>query len=128
MLIVPSVTMNGCIRSPTTSMPLISPHASPIPSGTATASGSTFQALAFSGKFCSTAAVPSAAKPKIEPTEMSIPPAMITNVTPTAMIAIQLMGVKHIGQQVVRPKKLVDALPLKLEPSPAAASAPSPAA
>jgi len=33
------------------------------------------------------AAPPSAASAIIEPTEMSIPPAMITNVTPTAMIA-----------------------------------------
>ena len=49
MLIVASVTMNGWIFSPTTSRPLSSPHASPIPSGTAKAIGSTFHAGASSG-------------------------------------------------------------------------------
>jgi len=74
-------------RSPVTSAPLSSPHSSPIPQATTTATGRVFHADASSEKFCSTYAVPNAESAKIDPTEMSIPPAMITHVTPTAMIA-----------------------------------------
>ena len=111
MLSVPKVTMNGCIRRPTTSAPLTKPQSNPIPSGTITASGNTAHRLAFSGKFCSTAAVASAASPKIEPTEISIPPATMTNVTPIAMIAIHDMGVATLGMTLSRRKKLLTVCP-----------------
>ena len=51
------------------------------------ATGSTTTAEASGGKFCNAAAPPSAASAMIEPTDMSIPPVIITIVTPIAMIA-----------------------------------------
>ncbi len=51
------------------------------------AMGSTTTAEASGGKFCKAAAPPSAASAIIEPTEMSIPPVIMTMVTPMAMIA-----------------------------------------
>ena len=87
MLIVPRVTIKGCKFKLTTSPPLISPHSNPIPMGTRIPIGNTTAAEPSTGKFCSAAAPPSAASAIIEPTEMSMPPVMITMVTPTAMIA-----------------------------------------
>ena len=87
MLMVPKVTMNGCRFRLTISPPLIRPHSSPMPRGTSTATGSTCHADASAGRFCSAAAPPSAASAIDEPTEMSMPPVMMTTVNPTAMMA-----------------------------------------
>ena len=108
MLSVPSVTMNGCIRSPTTSAPLISPQSRPMPSGTTTATGRTTQALASSAKSCSTAAVPSAASPKIEPTEMSIPPATMTNRHADRHDRHPRHRRRDVGHEVVEAEEVVD--------------------
>ena len=67
--------------------PFSNPASSPIPSGTANATGSTFHAGAPGSNRWSAAAEPSAASAIIEPTEMSIPLVIMTMVTPTAMIA-----------------------------------------
>ncbi len=87
MLDVPSVTMKGCRFRLTTSPPLISPHTSPMPSATSAARGSTTHAGASADNPCNAAAVPSAASAIVAPTEMSMPPVMMTTVMPTAMIA-----------------------------------------
>ena len=79
--------MNGCKFSPTMSAPLINPHSNPTASGTRTATGSTTQAEALKARCCKAAAVPSAESAMDEPTEMSIPPVMMTTVSPTAMMA-----------------------------------------
>ena len=55
--------------------------------GTKIPIGKTTAAEASAGKFCNAAAPPKAASAITEPTEMSIPPVIITIVTPTAMIA-----------------------------------------
>ncbi len=87
ILIVPSVTIKGCKFKLTTSPPLISPQSNPIKSGTRIPIGNTVAAEASTGKFCKAAAPPNAASAITEPTEMSMPPVMMTRVTPTAMIA-----------------------------------------
>jgi hypothetical protein len=87
ILIVPKVTIKGCKFKLTTSPPLINPQTSPMAIGTKIPIGKTTAAEASTGKFCKAAAPPKAASAITEPTEMSIPPVMITIVTPTAMIA-----------------------------------------
>ena len=91
--IVPSVTMNGWTRRPTTSRPFTNPQSNPTPQAIPKAEGIVTQAVASSGKFCSALAVHSAASAKIAPTEISMPPAMMTNVAPIAMMAYVAMGV-----------------------------------
>src|SRR5690348_15583499 len=87
--IVPRVTINGCIRRPTTIAPFSNPHASPIAHETSNPRGTETQTLASSLRYGRTAAVPNADNAKIAAMEISIPPAMITHVIPTAMIAYQ---------------------------------------
>ena len=87
MLMVPRVTMNGCRFSPTISTPLIVPHNKPVPSDTSAANGRISQAGALTEKCWSAAAVPSAQSAIVLPTEMSMPPVMMTSVMPTAMMA-----------------------------------------
>src|SRR5436305_1821006 len=87
MLIVPSVTMNGCSRTSVISSPLINPHRRPTPGATRKATP-----IALNGPLsgfirCMTSAPIMALSAKMEPTEMSIPPVMMTNVSPTDMIA-----------------------------------------
>ena len=88
MLDVPSVTMKGCKFRLTTSPPLISPQSSPIPSDTSAANGKTTHAEASAGSPCSAAGRAQRRQaPSWAPTEMSMPPVMMTTVMPTAMIA-----------------------------------------
>ena len=107
MLIVPSVTMKGCSRRPVTSRPFSRPQPRPMASGTTMPTGMTCQAGAFSGKLWRTAAHPRADRPKIEPTEMSMPPEMMTNVTPMAMMAIHDIGVATLGRRLSIRRKLL---------------------
>ncbi len=66
---------------------MINPQINPMPIGTAKATGNTFHGDASGGMYCKTRAPVNADSAMIEPTEMSIPPEIITIVMPTAMIA-----------------------------------------
>ena len=63
------------------------------------------QGLASSGRCCSAAAAASADKPITLPTEMSIPPEMITTDMPTAITAIHDIVVKTLGIRLLGRRK-----------------------
>ena len=84
MLIVPSVTMNGGRPPQLISAPLARPQAVPAASASVNATGSGCPPWS---------AVPrtTPASATIDPTERSMPPDRITNVIPTATIALMLV-------------------------------------
>src|SRR6056297_6026 len=94
---VPSVTMNGSILPRVMVMPLNVPAASPnssantMPSPSTASGGSPVASIAFMNRIMAPAR-----NAAMEPTERSIPPAMITNVEPTAMMPMNALRVSTL--------------------------------
>ena len=88
----PSVMMNGCTRSPTTSTPLSAPAASPTATQTRNASSTALTPpMGAAARSARPMVTPDSAY--TEPTDRSMPPEMMTMVAPTAMIAMKLASV-----------------------------------
>ena len=94
MLIVPRVTMNGCMRSAVTIAPLSNPQSSPMPQEMTTAVGIAFQAGAVNGASFASGA--------------PLSPGMIT-----ALFGSGMAGVSENAAIVPLPTKLSGAPPAK---------------
>ena len=90
--IVPSVMMNGCTRSPTTSAPFSNPHTRPTPTH-ATSPTIVVAAGLIGPSARRSSAIDTPESAYIEPTERSMPPEMMTTVAPIAMMAKKLASV-----------------------------------
>src|SRR3954462_15145508 len=92
MPMVPSVAMNGSMLPAVVIRPLASPHAAPMTMASAIATTSIVAGSAMTPLFMNMI-VRLATNATIEPTDRSRPPADITNVAPTAMMAMKALRV-----------------------------------
>ena len=90
MPIVPSVTMNASMLALAISTPLIPPATRPVRSAITMPARMTGTPMPIAGiKAFIARIITAATKAAIEPTERSMPPAVMTNVMPTAMMPMK---------------------------------------
>ena len=103
MPIVPSVAMKGSMRPTVVIRPLARPQSAPMPIASSMAATSIRNGLAIMPLF-KNMIVRLATKATIEPTERSRPPAEMTKVAPTAMIAMKALRVSTL-ERLSMPRK-----------------------